>query len=134
MPPWILEIHLTPKQEAWAPHALLVDKEGSFYIFSGKDNTMTRFDAAGRETLRKDFKSGQGPGEFGFFDPCLANDGRLLVLDGRQRRLTTFDKDFKLLGVSRVELWGDLFRLDSLANMYLLVMKFLPNTRSSKGQ
>jgi len=45
---------------------------------------MTRFDAAGRETLRKDFKSGQGPGEFGFFDPCLANDGRLLVLDGRQ--------------------------------------------------
>ena len=122
-------LDLTLKQEGWAPHALLVDKEGAIHVFSGKDNTMTRFDANGRETLRKDFKSGQGPGEFGFFDPWFANDGRLLVLDGRQRRLTAFDKDFKLLGISRVDLWGDLFRLDSVSNMYLMVMKFLPNTR-----
>jgi hypothetical protein len=122
-------LDLTLKQEAWAPHAMLVDKDGAIYVFSGKDNTLIRFDAAGRETLRKDFKSGQGPGEFGFFDPCFAYDGKLIVLDGRQRRWTSFDKDFKLLGVSRVGLWGDLFRLDSVSNMYLMVMKFLPNTR-----
>jgi hypothetical protein len=122
-------LDLTLRQEGWAPHALRVNKEGAIHVFSGKDNTLTRFDAAGRETLRKDFKSGQGPGEFGFFDPELAQDGRLLVLDGRQRRLTAFDKDFKLLGISRVDLWGDNFRLDSVSNMCLMVMKFLPGTR-----
>jgi hypothetical protein len=122
-------LELTLKQEGWAPHTLLVERDGALCVFSGKDNTMTRFDAAGRETLRKDFKSGQGPGEFGFFDPCFAGDGRLLVLDGRQRRLTVFDKDFKLLGVSRLGFWGDLFRLDSASNMVLMAMKFLPNTR-----
>jgi hypothetical protein len=84
-------LDLTLKQEGWAPHALLIDKDGAVDVFSGKDNTMIRFDAAGRETLRRDFKSGQGPGEFGFFDPCFAGDGRMLILDSRQRRLTTFD-------------------------------------------
>jgi len=122
-------LDLTLKQEGWAPHALLVDAEGAIHVFSGKDNTLTRFDAKGRETFRRDFKSGQGPGEFGFFDPVFARDGRLLVLDGRQRRLTAFDRDFKLLGVTRVDLWGDNYRLDSVSNMYLMVMKFLPNTR-----
>ncbi|MCJ7488355.1 MAG: hypothetical protein MUQ25_19630 [Candidatus Aminicenantes bacterium] len=122
-------LDLTLKQEAWTPHALLVGEDGAIHVFSGKDNTLTRFDAAGRETLRKDFKSGQGPGEFGFFDPVFARDGRLLVLDGRQRRLTAFDKDFKLLGISKVDNWGDNFRLDSASNMYLMVMDFLPGTR-----
>ncbi|MGA2531440.1 MAG: hypothetical protein ABSG19_00245 [Candidatus Aminicenantales bacterium] len=122
-------LDLTLRQEGWSPHALLVDNGGAIHVFSGKDNTLTRFDAAGRETLRRDFKSGQGPGEFGFFDPGFTQDGRLLVLDGRQRRLTAFDGDLKLLGISRVALWGDNFRLDSLSSMYLMVMKFLPNTR-----
>jgi hypothetical protein len=122
-------LDLTLRQESWTPHALLVDKEGAIHVFSGKNNTLIRFDAAGRETLRRDFMAGQGPGEFGFFDPEFTPDGRLLVLDGRQRRLTTFDKAFNLLGVSKVDLWGDSFRLDSASNMYLLVMKFLPGTR-----
>ena len=122
-------LDMTLRQEAWNPFALRVDDQGAIHVFSGKENTLIRFDADGRETFRKDFKPGQGPGEFGFFDPEFTRDGRMLVLDGRQRRLTAFDKDFKLLGVSKVGLWGDNFRLDSAANMYLLVMEFLPNTR-----
>jgi hypothetical protein len=113
----------------WTPFALRLGDEGEINVFSGKANTLVRFDAAGKEVLRKDFRSGQGPGEFGFFDPEFARDGRLLVLDGRQRRLTAFDKDLKLLGVSKVDLWGDNYRLDSAGNMYLMVMEFLPNTR-----
>jgi hypothetical protein len=128
-----LEIKFVPdlilRQEAWTPFALLVDDKGTINVFSGKEHTLIRFDADGRETLRRDFPSGQGPGEFGFFDPEFAADGRLLVLDGRQRRLTAFDKDFRLLGVSKVGLWGDNFRLDSAGNMYLMVMEFLPKTR-----
>lgn len=122
-------LDLTLRQEAWTPFALLVDAKGTINVFSGKEHTLLRFDADGRGTLRRDFPSGQGPGEFGFFDPEFAADGRLLVLDGRQRRLTAFDKDFRLLGVSKVGLWGDNFRLDSDGNMYLMVMEFLPKTR-----
>ena len=135
--PPLLEVRfvldLTLKQEAWTPHALRVDKDGNMYVFSGKENAMTRYDASGRQTLHKDFKSGQGPGEFGFFDPWLKDDGGLLVLDGRQRRLTAFDGDFKLLGVSRLGFWGDLFRLDGAGNMVLMMMKFLPHTRDRQG-
>jgi hypothetical protein len=131
--PPLLDVRFIPdlmlRQEGWAPHALRVDKGGNIYVFSGKDNSLTRFDASGRENLRKDFKSGQGPGEFGFFDPWIKDDGGLLVLDGRQRRLTEFDKDFKLLGVSRIGIWADLFRPDSAGNMVLMGMKFLPETR-----
>ena len=122
-------LDLTLKQPGWQPYSLLVDKADNLYVISGKENTLTKFDAAGREIFRKDFKSGQGPGEFGFFDPWFASDGRLIVLDGRQRRVTTFDKDFQFLSVSRINLWGDILRLDSGSNMYLLVMTFLPNTR-----
>jgi hypothetical protein len=122
-------LDLTLKQPGWQPYSLLVDKAGNLCVFSGKDNTLVKFNPAGREILRKDFKSGQGPGEFGFFDPWFAADGRLIVLDGRQRRVTAFDKDFHLLTVSRIDLWGDIFQLDSASNMYMLVMKFLPNTR-----
>jgi len=120
---------LNLREEGWTPFALRVNGEGAIHVFSGKNNTLIRFNAAGRETLRRDFRPGQGPGEFGFFDPEFVRDGRLLVLDGRQRRLTAFDKDFKLLNVAKVDLWGDNFRLDSAGNMYLMVMEFLPNTR-----
>ena len=122
-------LDMTLHQEAWEPFALRVNDDGAIHVFSGRDNTLIRFDASGHETLRKDFKRGQGPGEFGFFDPEFTRDGRLLVLDGRQRRLTAFDKDSKLLDVSKIGLWGDNFLLDSVANMYLMVMEFLPNTR-----
>ena len=121
-------LDLSLKQEGWMPHSLLTGKDGAIHAFSGKDNTLTRFDASGRETLRKDFKSGQGPGEFGFFDPELAPDGRFVVLDGRQRRITAFDRDFKLLGMSKINFWGDNFIFDSRSDMYLLVMKFLRGT------
>jgi hypothetical protein len=124
---FVLDLNL--KQPGWQPHSLLVDKGGNLCVFSGKENTLVKFDPAGREIFRKDFKSGQGPGEFGFFDPWFAADGRLVVLDGRQRRVTTFDTSFQLLAVSRIDLWGDIFQLDSASNMYLLVMKFLPTTR-----
>lgn len=120
---------LTLKQPAWEPYCLLVDGGGNLCVFSGKENTLIKFDPAGQEVLRRDFKSGQGPGEFGFFDPWFAADGRLIVLDGRQRRVTAFDKDFRLLAVSRIDLWGDILRLDSASNLYMLVMKFLPTTR-----
>jgi hypothetical protein len=122
-------LDLTLKQPGWQPHSLLVDKAGNLCVFSGKENTLIKFDPAGRAIFRKDFRSGQGPGEFGFFDPWFASDGRLIVLDGRQRRVTAFDQNLQLLAVSRVDLWADIFRLDSASNMYTLVMKFLPNTR-----
>jgi hypothetical protein len=120
---------LSLREEAWTPFALRVNDDGAINVFSGKTNTLIRFDAAGREILRKDFRPGQGPGEFGFFDPEFARDGRLLVLDGRQRRLTAFDRDLKLLNIAKVDIWGDHFRLDSAGNMYLMVMDFLPHTR-----
>lgn len=122
-------LDLTLQKPGWEPYAVLVDKAGSLCVFSGKDNTLMRFDASDRETFRKDFKSGQGPGEFGFFDPWFASDGRLIVVDGRQRQVTAFDKDFRFLSVSRINLWADILRLDSASNMYFLVIKFLPNTR-----
>jgi hypothetical protein len=120
---------LTLKQPGWEPYRLLVDDAGHLCVFSGRENTLMKFDAAGREILHRDFKSGQGPGEFGFFDPWFAADGKLIVLDGRQRRITAFDRNLNFLGMTRIDLWGDLFQLDSASNMYLLVMKFLPNTR-----
>jgi hypothetical protein len=120
---------LTLKQPGWEPYHLLVDDAGHLCVFSGRENTLMKFDSAGREILHRDFKSGQGPGEFGFFDPWFAADGKLIVLDGRQRRITSFDRNLNLLGVTRIDLWGDLFELDSGSNMYLFVMKFLPHTR-----
>ncbi|HPW17056.1 MAG TPA: hypothetical protein PLP83_01605 [Candidatus Aminicenantes bacterium] len=120
---------LSLRESDWTPFALRVNDRGEIHVFTGKTNTLVRFDASGKETLRKDFRPGQGPGEFGFFDPEFASDGRLLVLDGRQRRLTVFDGDFKLLNVSKVALWGDDFRLDRAGNIYLIVTEFLANTR-----
>ncbi len=120
---------LTLRQDGWTPFALRVDQAGDICVISGKDPTLIKFDRHGRETFRKAFRSGQGPGEFGFFDPEFAADGRMLVLDGRQRRMTSFDRDFRLLGISMLGLWGDNFRLDSSGNMYVMLMEFLPDTR-----
>jgi hypothetical protein len=62
---------LSLHEEAWTPFALRVNDAGAIHVFSG------------HETLRRDFRPGQGPDKSGFFDPeFLPNtrDRQLLAL------------------------------------------------------
>jgi len=57
-------------------------------------------------TLRASFgRQGEGPGEFhsGVLDLFSTEDGKLLVLDSRQRRLSSFNAQGKLVGTMSLE-------------------------------
>lgn len=120
------ELSLYKKE--WWPIALLIDKQGNIFVETGPENILLKFSPQGEEIGKKVFPQGQAPGEFNGFDPCLSDDGNLYIADWSQRRLTVFDTHFKMMGVSKLKLYGFIFRLDSENNMYFLSIERIPNT------
>ncbi|MCJ7583064.1 MAG: hypothetical protein MUP98_21310, partial [Candidatus Aminicenantes bacterium] len=112
----------------WWPFSLLIDEPGNIYVITGPEIVLRKFSPSGNEINRKGFPKGQGPGEFNGFDPCLSKNGYLYIADWSQRRLTLLDASFKILELSKMKLYGCVFRLDSRNNMYFLAIEPLPNT------
>ena len=119
---------LSLTNESWWPKIILVNAEGEIFVFSEKERRLDRFDSQGTATFIKNFPNGQAPGEFKGFDPYFSVDNRLFIVDASQRRLTIYDAKFELQNISKLSLWGDIFRLDSKGNMYFLQITFLPDT------
>ena len=115
-------------EEGWWPLNLLIDEPGNIYVRTGPEIVLRKFSPSGNEINRKKFPKGQGPGEFRGFDPCLSKNGNIYVADWSQRRLTLLDTNFKILELSKMKLYGFIFRLDSKNNMYFLAVELLPNT------
>ena len=120
---------LSLHEESWWPTQLDVDGKGNIYVFFSKDRILRKYDPQGNETLRKAAPKGQGPGQFQLFDFCFAPDGRMFVFDMSQRRQTIFDCDLNILDIRKIDLWGDQPLFDLRSQMYLLQLKFLPQTR-----
>lgn len=69
------------------PISLVVDEEGTLYIFDLRDVNIKVYGPDG-SYLRTMGRRGQGPGEFGGLAvPALMSDGRLAVLDAGQHRV-----------------------------------------------
>ena len=113
-------------QEGWFPLQQYVDHEKNIYVLSfhsRKEQTLIKFDPQGKEISRRQIVEGQGPGEFQGFDPVFTYDGRVFVADWSQRRLTIMDKSFKIEKITKLDLNGDRFTMDSRSNMYFLAYK-----------
>jgi len=116
-------------QADWFPYRLNVDAEGNIYVLSGKERTLIVFDPSGRERSRRQITKGQGPGEFSDFDFVFDKTGRLFAADWAQRRLTIFDKDFRIEKIEKLNLYGDEFLMDSKGQRYFLAYQLLEKTR-----
>jgi hypothetical protein len=116
-------------QADWFPYRLNVDAEGNIYVLSGKERTFIVFDPSGRERSRRQIAKGQGPGEFSDFDFVFDKSGRLLAADWAQRRLTVFDKDFRIDKIEKLNLYGDQFLMDSKGQRYFLAYQILAKAR-----
>lgn len=114
---------LSITQEDWFPYQITVDPRGNMYVLSGKQTSFLTFDPSGRETSRRFIPKGQGPGEFNSFDPVITQDGRFLAADWPQRRLTLLDRDFKVVRMEKMGLYGDIFQVDSKGQRYFLAFK-----------
>jgi len=115
-------------EDDWWPLSLLIDEQGNIYVRTGPEIVLRKFSPDGTEIARNEFPKGQAPGEFNGFDPCLSKNGNLYIADWSQRRLTVLDASFKILELSKLKLYGFIFRLDSRNNMYFLSVELLPNT------
>jgi len=115
-------------EDEWWPLSLLIDEPGNIYVITGPERVLRKFSPSGDEIGRKEFPTGQAPGEFSGFDPCLSKNGDFHIADWSQRRLTILNASFKILELSKMKLYGFIFRLDSRNNMYFLAVELLPNT------
>jgi hypothetical protein len=116
-------------REGWTPWGLHVDGSGDIFVFADGERTLWKFDDHGAEKARLILKKGQGPGEFQLVDGGFLPDGRLMIYDGSQRRLTLFNGAFEIQDIRKVGFLGMAFRPDSRANMYMLDIRFLKGTR-----
>lgn len=121
-------------EDDWWPLSLLIDEPGNIYVRTGPEIVLRKFSPSGNEIDRKEFPKGQGPGEFSGFDPCLSKNGNIYIADWSQLRLTILDANLKILKLSKMKLYGFIFRLDSRNNMYFLAVEPLPNTPGSNRQ
>ena len=96
-------------QADWFPYRLNVDAEGNIYVLSGKEQTFIVFDPSGRERSRRKIAKGQGPGEFSDFNFVFDKSGRLFAADWPQRRLTVFNKDFRIEKIEKLNLYECIF-------------------------
>lgn len=85
------------------PYELKIDDRGYFYISDWSDCHILVYNATGKY-VRTIGRKGQGPGELlapAFFD--FSPDGRIFVNDGRNQRISIFDKEGNPLGDFRLE-------------------------------
>jgi len=120
------EHDLVISEDGWDPVGLFLDNSGNICVISG--NALFKFDSAGRNILRKEFRKGQGPGEFRGMDPAFAADGRIFIFDTMQHRITILDERLEPAKILKLGFFGSLLQLDSQNRMYCLMMKALPGT------
>lgn len=125
------EEELSLTKEGWWPSKVLVDDEGNIYVSQVKENLIYKFDYQGNEILKKEFPKGQGPGEFVSMAPRLSSDGRFFIYDRRQLRLTIMNNNYEIQNTLKFNEYRWIFHLDSEANMYFWVVKFLPRTKDA---
>jgi hypothetical protein len=111
---------LSITREGWFPYRVMIDGKGNVYVLSGREKTFFAFDPTGKEISRRQIPKGQGPGEFDNFDPVFSPSGQLYAADWSQRRLTILDRDFKVVEIRKMPLYGDLFQMDSAGRQYFL--------------
>lgn len=112
--------NLSIAQENLMPDRIIIDPEGNICVYSEVERTLLVFGSSGRELSRRSITKGQGPGEFNSFDPVFLPDGRLIVADWPQRRITILGPDFNLVNIEKMKLYGNQFRLDSKGQRYFL--------------
>ncbi|UCC40578.1 MAG: hypothetical protein JSV96_03790 [Candidatus Aminicenantes bacterium] len=125
------EEELSLTKEGWWPSKILVDDEGNIYVSQVKENVIYKFDSQGNEILKKEFPKGQGPGEFVSMAPRLFSDGRLFIYDRRQLRMIIMNGKYEIQNVLKFKEYRWVFQLDSEANMYFWLVKFLPRTKDA---
>jgi hypothetical protein len=104
---------------------------GGFYLYDRNDRQIRRYDRGGR-FLNVVGKSGNGPGEYAWMAAmAVTRDGRLIVHDAENSRITYFDpsgtvaREFRLI---RRSIYVENFIVDTLGRIYLTVR--LPGTRA----
>ena len=86
-------------RESWYPYGLEIDNEGNIYIFEVDFGKIYIYDKHGNEIGQKEFKQGQGPGDIYFMDPTFSSDGNLYIFDKKNKRLTVFNREWKILDI-----------------------------------
>lgn len=125
----VFEENLSITKEGWWPQHLFIDEEDNIYVYTADGPiNLIKYNNRGEEVLRKQFLSGQGPGEFKLFDPNLSQNGKIVIVDSSQRRLTVLNDKFEIEKIQKINFWGLQFTFDSFQNMYYLQVDFLPNT------
>lgn len=100
------------------PQQLRVDKNGNIYVLDWGDVNIKVFgpDGTRRSTIGS---KGNGPGEFAvpsYFD--LTEDGRIIFLDGRNQRITTFDEQGRHQADYRIQGFSSDLHVDSDDRIY----------------
>lgn len=86
----------------YEPQILSTTRDGRLVVFDYGEEAVREFTADGREAWHFGRK-GQGPGEFeGASDVAVEDNGDILVLDERNRRITRLDSAGRLLGMTRI--------------------------------
>jgi len=101
------------------PLDLKVDAQGRVYVMDWGDVHIKVYDSQGR-FLRTLSRKGQGPGEFdtpAFFD--LTTDGKVCLLDGRQRRVIILTDEGQYLSGFPLESYYRSLAIDGQNRLYL---------------
>ncbi|MBM3293668.1 MAG: 6-bladed beta-propeller [Candidatus Aminicenantes bacterium] len=101
------------------PLDLKVDAQGRVYVMDWGDMHIKVYDGQGR-FLRTLSRQGQGPGEFdtpAFFS--LMTDGRICILDGRQRRVTLLTNEGQYLSSFPLDAYYRSLAVDGQNRLYL---------------
>lgn len=86
------------------PFRIDLDGAGNIFVFDFKLRTIREYDPEGRH-LRTFGREGEGPGEIGrsLVDMAVTPDGRVVVADYENKRITTFDAEGRYAGDVKFE-------------------------------
>lgn len=112
-------LHLT------SPKDVKVDNEGRIYVSDSDQSAIKVFDQKGN-LIQAIGRAGKGPGEFNSISAFVVTDGKLIVVDGRNQRITYFDTSGSVLKTIKPNkhamVWpGKLYQLSS--NTFLINRK-----------